>query len=95
MTPGHLVGGLDELGVLDHHRVNDAEEGLVTREETGPAGQGVTLEHALAGVLGQDLDDTTAIGTGGDIPLEVTAAMAEDCVELVGDELIRREDTEG
>ena len=95
MTPGHLVGGLHELRVLNHHRVDDAEEGLVTREETGPAGQGVTLEHALAGVLGQDLDDTTAVLTGGDIPLEVTATMTEDRIELVGDELIGREDTEG
>ena len=86
---------LDELAVLHHHGVDDAEERLVRGEETGTASESVALEHALAGVLRQDLNDTTTLGTGSDIPLEVAGGVAEGSVELVGDELIGGEDAEG
>ena len=86
---------LDELAVLHHHGVDDAEEGLVRGEETGTASEGVALEHTLAGVLGEDLDHTTALGAGGNIPLEVATGVAEGSIELVGDKLIGGEDAEG
>ena len=46
-------------------------------------------------MLRQDLNDTTTLGTGSDIPLEVAGGVAEGSVELVGDELIGGEDAEG
>ena len=51
--------------------MHNAQERLVTGEETSPTSEGVALEHTLAGVLRQDLNDTTTLGTGSDIPLEV------------------------
>ena len=85
---------LDKLAVLNHHRVDDAEEGLVTWEETSSSGKGITLKHALASVLRQKLNDTSALRARSDIPLEVTAAISKDGVKLVRDELVGREDTE-
>lgn len=85
---------LDELAVLHHHGVNDAEERLIAGEETGTASEGVTLEHALAGMFRQNLNDAPALASGRDVPLEVAAAIAEDGVELVRDKLIGGEDTE-
>ena len=33
-----LLDHLDELGVLDHHRLRDADEGFIRREECRPSG---------------------------------------------------------
>src|SRR3712207_7073623 len=44
------------LAVLVEHRVVVVDERLVRRVEAVPPGQQVALEHALAQVLGQDLD---------------------------------------
>jgi len=41
--PARLLARLDEFRVLLDHARHDAEEGLVRREEAGPAGDGVTL----------------------------------------------------
>ena len=74
--------------------MHDAQERLVTREETSPTGEGVALKHTLAGVFGQNFYDTSALVSASDVPLEVTATIPENSVKLVGDKLIRREDTE-
>ena len=74
--------------------MHNAQERLVTREETSPTGEGVALEHTLARVFGQDLHDTSTLVPASDIPLEVTTTIPENGVKLVGDKLIRREDTE-
>ncbi len=85
---------LDKLAVLNHHGMHDTQEGLVTREETSPTREGVTLKHTLARMFGQDLDNSSTLVSGSHIPLEVTSAVTKDGVELVGNELIGREDTE-
>ena len=41
-----LLGHLDELGVLDHHRLRDADEGLMKREQGGASCRCVTLKHS-------------------------------------------------
>ncbi len=74
--------------------MDNPEEGFVRWEKTSTAGEGVALEHALASVLGKDFNYTTPLAARGYIPLEVTAAVIEDGVELVGDQFIRREDSE-
>lgn len=74
--------------------MHDTQERLVRGEETSPAREGVALKHTLARMFGQDLDDSSTLVPGSDIPLEVTSAVTKDGVELVGDELIGREDTE-
>ena len=88
VSPVRLVRHLDEFGVLHHHGVDNAEEGLVGGEEACAAGEGVALKHALASVLGEDLDDATAFIAAGDVPLEVASSRGEYGVELVGDEFI-------
>ena len=85
---------LDELAVLHHHGVDDAEERLVAREEPRPARERVALEHALAGVFREDLNDASALAAGRDVPLEVAADVTEDGIELVRHKLVGGEDTE-
>jgi hypothetical protein len=41
-----LLGHLDELGILDHHRLCDTDEGLVRREQGGASCHRVTLKHS-------------------------------------------------
>jgi hypothetical protein len=83
-----------ELGVLDHHCVDDAEECFVAWEEACSPSEGVTLEHTLTGVFREDLDNTSTFIAGGDIPLEVSAAVFQHSIELVRHQLVRREDAE-
>ena len=45
-----LLGHLDELGVLDHHRLCDTDEGFVRREERSPSGEGIPLNHTYCPV---------------------------------------------
>jgi hypothetical protein len=60
---------------LYHHGVDNAKERLIAREQACAACEGVALEHALAGVLGENLDDASTLPTGSDIPLEVSTAL--------------------
>ena len=53
--PADLARGLQPLGVLVEHRIDDVDEGLVGGEQAVAPGQQVALQPALAGVLGQDL----------------------------------------
>ena len=85
---------LDELAVLNHHSVDDSEEGLVGREQASAPCEGVSLHHTLASVLRENLDDTSTAVASCDIPLEVTSCGFEDSVELVRYQLVVREDTE-
>ena len=43
LAPGRLNCHLGELGILDHHGMNDPEERLITREESSSARQGISL----------------------------------------------------
>ena len=45
-------------------------------------------------MLGQYLNDTTTFGAGGYVPLEITTAVIENGIQLVGDEFVGREDAE-
>ena len=94
LAPGGLVRHFREFGVLDHHGVDDAEEGFVAGEEAGSPSEGVPLEHSLAGMFGKNLNDATSLCARGGIPLEVAAGYLEHGVEFVGNELIWGEDSE-
>jgi hypothetical protein len=83
-----------KLGILDHHSLDDAEESFVAWEKARSACEGIPLEHALTGVFGENLDDAPAFGAGGDVPLEVPAAVFKHGIELVRYQLIGREDAE-
>ena len=85
---------LDELAVLNHHSVDDSEEGLVRGEEASASCEGVSLHHTLASMFRQDFNNTTTAGARSNVPLEVSACVFEDGIELVRDELIGREDPE-
>ena len=85
---------LGKLGILHHHGMDDPEESFVAREESRSASEGVSLEHALAGVLRKDLDDAPTLGPGGDVPLKVPATIFEHGVQLVRYQLVGREDAE-
>lgn len=87
---------LHELGVLHHHGMHDAQERFIAWEQPSTTSERVPLQHTLAGMLGQHLDDTSTLGARGNIPLEVSSGIRalKDCIEFVGDKLIRREDTE-
>ena len=63
MPPGSFVGHLDKLAVLDHHGLNDPEERFVRWEETCPARERVPLQHALTGVLRENLNNSASLGT--------------------------------
>lgn len=83
LPPFGLTGHLDELAVLDHHGLDDTQEGFVGGEEARATGEGVALHEALAGVFGEDLDDATATRGGRRVPLEVATAGVKDGVELI------------
>lgn len=55
----------------------------------------VTLQPSLKCVFGQHLDDSTTIVGGLGVPLKVPVGDLEAFVELVGVELVGREDSEG
>ena len=75
--------------------MDDTQERFIRREETGTSSESIALEHTLARVFGQNFYDTSTLVPASDIPLEVTTTIPENGVKLVGDKLIRREDTEG
>lgn len=94
LPPKRLLCHFDEFGVLDHHGVDDAQEGFVGGEEAGAACEGVALKHALTSVLGKNFNNASAFRARQGIPLEVTSGAFEDCVKFVGGKLIRGEDAE-
>src|SRR5262245_61684436 len=53
--PRNLVAGLEPLGVLIEHRVDDVDEGFIAREEAVPAGQQIALQPTLALVFTEHL----------------------------------------
>ena len=84
----------DEFTILDHHRSYDPEESFVRREKTCSASEGIALKHRLAGMFGKDLDDSSSVRARCRIPLEVPTSRLEYGIELVGEELVRGEDSE-
>ena len=49
--PGRLPSHLIEFAILNHHRMNDAQETLVTRKDARSSSESVTLEETLACML--------------------------------------------
>jgi hypothetical protein len=74
--------------------MHDPQKRLIAREQARPARERVSLEHTLARVFGEYLDDAPALRAARGVPLEVPPRVAEDGVELVADELVGREDAE-
>ncbi len=96
LTKKRATYHLHKFGVLYHHGMHDTQERFVTGEQTGTPCERVPLQHALTGMLGQHFDDATALGSRGNVPLEVPARVfaLKDGVEFVRYEFIGREDTE-
>lgn len=58
------------------------------------SGKSVTLEPSLQSVFRQHFDDSTTVVCGLGVPLEVSVSDLETFIELVGVELVGREDSE-
>ena len=99
---GFFLGGLEPLGVLVVHGIDDVDEGLVGGEEAVTAGEDVALEPAFEGVLGEHLHDAAvgghvgAVGVLGEVAVDPGLAMRTgvDAVEFVGGGLVGAEDAE-
>ena len=61
MRQGISLADLQPLGVLIEHRIDDVDEGLVTREQAVASGEQVSFEPAFAHVLAQHFHDA-AVG---------------------------------
>lgn len=94
-APLDLPGDLDELGVLHHHGVHDAQERLVAGEDGGTASQCVALHEALAVMLRQHLDHSSAVRPRVLVPLEVALGVVEDGVQLVALQFVGRKEPDG
>ena len=71
-APGNfLARGLEPLGVLIEHRIDDVNESLVGGKQAVPAGEQIAFEPALAGMLAQDLHHP---------PIGRQVIVAGDCV---------------
>ena len=96
--PGDLPGGLEPLGVLVEHRVDDVDERLVAVEHPVPAGQQVALQPALAQVLGQHLHHPAVGGqvvvAVDDLRVEGAVGHLEHVLQPVGGGLVRPEQPE-
>ena len=98
--PRDVVGHLEPLGVLIEHRIDDVDERLVAVEQPVPAGQQVTLQPALALMLGEHLDHPAhprevLVHLGADqlgVPLLV--GPVEHGLQPVGRGLVGSEDPE-
>ena len=62
LPPGELPGHLEPFGVLAHHGVHDADESLVAVEKAVPPGEQVSLQPALAHVLGEHAVHNAPVG---------------------------------
>ena len=62
LPPGQLVADLQPLGMLRRHGIDDPGEGFIGGEESVPAGQQITLQPALAHMLGQHGVHHAAVG---------------------------------
>ena len=81
--------------MLIEHRVDDVDERLVAGEDPVPAAEEVALEHALAHVLGEHLDDATVtrelLVASVDADLPVAPGDLEDVLQPVAGELVGSE----
>ena len=99
LPPGELPGHLEPFGVLAHHGVHDADESLVAVEKAVPPGEQVSLQPALAHVLGEHAVHNAPVGGQtlvGGAQLGVPAAVAgfKGSGELVAQGLVGGEDAE-
>ena len=60
--PRDVAAGVEPLGVLVEHRVDEVDERLVAVEQPVPPGEQVALQPALAQVLRQHLGDAADLG---------------------------------
>lgn len=93
-SPLHLLGDLDELRILHHHGMHNAEERFVAWEYGRSARERIALHEALTVVFRENLNHATAVGARVLIPLEITLRVVEDGVKFVALELIWREKTD-
>ncbi len=95
-TPANALAGLQPLGVLVEHRIDDVHEGFVRREQTVASGQQVAFEPALAGGFAQDLHRAPVrrqvIVGGKPLGHPHTLGDIEDRPESIGGQLVRRDD---
>ena len=102
LAPGDVAhGGLEPLGVLVDHGVDDVHEGLVGAPHAVAAGEQEALEKALALVLGELLDDGARAGEEGVVLLVAVEAgvpllvgQAVGGLETVRGGLVGTEDAE-
>ena len=97
-APRDRARGLQPLGVLVEHRVDDVDECLVAVEQPVPAGQQIALEPALAEVLAQDLHHA-AVGRqvvvpGLDLGAPRPVGHLEHVGQAIGGGLVRSEEPE-
>lgn len=62
---------LHKLGILNTHRMNDAQESFITREKRRPSSKSISLHHTLTCMFTEDLDDAASFPARSDVPLEV------------------------
>lgn len=77
-----------ELGILNHHCMNDPKKAFVRRKDSNATSQGVSLHETLADMLTQNLNDTTTTSIGKLIPLEVPVTRIKNCIKFVTLQLI-------
>ena len=83
-APLDLIRDLEPLGVLVHHRIDDVNKRLVTREKAVAASQQVALEPALHLVLGEHLHDAALLREilGGVVVFELAIPLlARDFID--------------
>ena len=97
--PRDAAAGLEPLGVLVEHGVDDVDERLVAVEQAVAAGEQVALQPALAQVLGQHLHDPPGLGDvlvgRRDGAQELPVGCLEHGLQAVRGGLVRSDDPEG
>ncbi len=98
-APGQLPGDLQPLRVLAEHRVDDADERLITVEHPVPAGQQISFQPTLALVLAEHRVQHESggrqefvVALRARVPLPV--GHLEDRAQKVRYRLVRAEDPE-
>ena len=90
--PGHLSAGLQPLGVLVEHCVDDVDERLVAGEHAVAAGEQVALQQPLTHVLAEHLDDPTVavqlLVELADLRLPVATGHGEDVLQAIAGQLV-------
>jgi len=97
--PRQLLLYFQPLGVLDEHRIDDADEGLVGIEQSVPTGQQVAFQLALALVFAEHGIEDAACRRQKFIVVDhpgvpLTISGHEHCAQEIGQCLVRAENSE-